>query len=182
MERHRHNEKSPHIHTGSETSDPSGTAGPFQTLHPPHQPPPGALVRPQNGDALDSGCPSHGHHAARDVAHTHSQPGSLHTKTRDSKDGTLDVLAHRHRKNPQTLHHQPTRTRKPASGYAPRTRGTRTGIQHISTPQRTEASPRTGTRTTPAQAEAPSRGSGHLGPPGQTAQTGTKSGPSGAAA
>ena len=38
--------------------------------------------------------------------------------------------------------------------------------------------PKTGIRTTPAQAEAPSRGSGHLGQPGQAAQTGTESGPS----
>ena len=121
------------------------------------------------------------HHTARDVAHSHSQPGSLDTETRDSKGGRLDVLAHRLGTNPQTSQHQPTRTRKPTSGYAPTTRGARTGIQHIS-PQRTEAGPQTGTTTTPAQAEAPSRGSGHLGPPGQTAQTGTKSSPSAATA
>ena len=181
VERHGHNGQSPHIHTGSETSDTTATGGRFQILHPPHQPTPGALVGPQNGNALDSGCPSHGHHAARDMAHTHSQPGSLHTKTRDSKGGTLDFLAHGHGTNPQTSHHQTTKTRKPASGYAPTTRGARTGIQHIS-PQRTEAGPQTGTRTTPAEAEAPSRGSGHLGPPGQTAQTGTKSSPSAATA
>ena len=78
---------------------------------------------------------------------------------------------------PQTSHHQPTRTRKPASGYAAATGGTGTGIQHIR-PRRTEAIPQTGTRTTPAQTEAPSRGSGRLGPSGQTAQTGAKSGPS----
>ena len=67
------------------------------------------------------------------------------------------------------------------SGYAPTTTEARTGIQHIS-PQRTEAGRQTGTGTTPAQTEAPSRGSGHLGPAGQTAQTGTKSGPSTATA
>ena len=38
--------------------------------------------------------------------------------------------------------------------------------------------PKTGTRTTPAQTEAPPRGSGRLGPRGQTAQTGAQSGPS----
>ena len=102
MERHGHNRQSPHSHTRNEDSDPAGTGGPFETLHPPHQPPPGALVSPQNGDALDSGCPSHGHHDARDFAHTHSQPGSLHTKSRDSKGGTLDVLAHGHGTNSQT--------------------------------------------------------------------------------
>ena len=106
---------------------------------------------------------------------------SLHTKTRDSKGRTLDVLAHRHGTNPQTSHQQPTRARKPTSGYALTTRGARTGIQHIS-PHRTEAGPQTGTRATPAQADAPSRGSRHLGLPGKMAETGTKSGPSTATA
>ena len=114
--------------------------------------------------------------------HTHSQPSRLHTKARNSKSGTLDVLAHGHGTNPQTSHHRPTRTRKPTSGYAPSTRGAGTGIQHISTPEGTEAGPQTGTRTTAAQAEAPSRESGHLGSPGRTAQTRNKSGPSAAAA
>ena len=50
-------------------------------------------------------------------------------------------------------------------------------MQHIP-PRRTEAGPQTRTRTTPAQTEAPSRGSGRLGPPGQTSQTGARSGPS----
>ena len=169
MERHGHNGRSPDIHTRNEESDPIGTGGPFSTLHPPYQQPQGALVSPQNGDALDGGCPSHGHHAARDVAHTHSQPRSLHTKTRDSKGGTRDVLAHGHRTNPQASHHQRTGTCDPTSGYAATTRGARTGVQHLSKPQCAEAGPKTGTRTTLAQTEAPSRGSGHLSPPGQTA-------------
>ena len=45
-----------------------------------------------------------------------------------------------------------------------------------------EASPRAGARTTPAQAEASSRGRWHLGPPGQSAQAGNESGPSAASA
>ena len=132
----------------------------------------------KRGDALDSGCPSHRHHGARDVSHIHSQPGSLHTKTRDSKGGTLDVLAGGHGTNPQTSHHQPTRTSEPTSRYAPTTRGARTGIQHLLKPQRAEAGPQIGTRTTPARAEARSTGSGHLGPPGQTAKAGAESSPS----
>ena len=177
MERHEHNGHRPHIHTRNKDSDPTGTRRPFATLRSPHQPPQGALISPENRDALDSRCPSQRHNATRNVAHSHSQPGSLHTKTRDGKGGTLDVLAHRHRTNPQTSHHQPTRTREPTSRYAPTTRGARTGIQHLSKPQRAEAGPQTCTRTTPAQAQASSRRSGHLGPPGQTAQAGAESGP-----
>ena len=168
---HRNNRQGPHIHTGSKAGDPTGTGRPLHPLHPPHQPPQGALIGPQNGDALDSRCPSHGHHAAPDVAYTHAQPGGLCAKARDSTGAALDVLAHGHGANSQTPHRQPTRTRKSASGYAQPAGGTGTGVQHIP-PRRTEAGPQTGARTAPAQTEALPRGGGRLGPPGQAAQTG----------
>ena len=147
--------------------------------HPPHQPPQGALVGPPKGDALDSGCPSHGHHAARDVAYPHAQPGGLCAKARDSTGAALDVLAHGHGANSHTPHHQPAGTRKSASGYAQAAGGTGTGVQHIP-PRRTETGPQTGARTAPTQTEAPPRGDRRLGPPGKTAQNGAQSGPSAA--
>ena len=56
-------------------------------------------------------------------------PATWHTLTRNlaayirrhrtSRAETLDVLAHGHRTNSQTSHHQPARTREPSSRYAP---------------------------------------------------------------
>ena len=114
------------------------------------------------------------------MAYTHAQPGGLCAEVRDRTGAALDVLAHGHRTNSQTRHHQPTRTHESTSGYSQAAGGTGTGVQHIP-PRRTEASPQTGARAAPTKTEAPPRGSGRLSPQGPTAQTGAQSGPSAAA-
>ena len=150
-------------HTGDVDGHPIGTRRPFQTLHPQHQLGPGTLAGTQNGYALDSGCPGHRHHTPHHVARPGPQSGGLCAQAWDDADTTLDLMAHARGTDYEDLHCQPANPRKQDAGHAPAVGRSRTGIQHLSRSQRSQASPAASARAGAAQAKAPTGGRGSTG-------------------
>ena len=101
------------------TATPTGTRGPFQTLHQPHQPPTGTLAGTQNGYALDSGCPGHQHDTPHHVAPTGPLRGGLRAQAWDDKDTTLGIMGLGHGTDSHAQHRQPANPSQHDAGHAP---------------------------------------------------------------
>ena len=106
-------------HTGDTHGHPIGTRGPFQTLHPPHQPPSGTLAGTQKGYGLYSGCPGHGHNTPHHVARPGPQRSGLRAHAWDDADAALDVMVHERETDYQDPHCQPANPRQQVAGHAP---------------------------------------------------------------
>ena len=171
MEHHGHNGQSPHIHAGNEASDPTGTGD--RCKHSTHHP---------NNPRAHSLAPKTAMHRTVDAPATDTTlPESWLTLTRN-----LAAYIRKHRTaraerwmswptdTEQTLKPRTTNLQEHANQlrgmHGPR-EGQGPAYSIFQRRKAPKPAPKTGTRTTLAKAAAPSRGSEHLGPPSQTAQT-----------